>query len=84
MLLKYLKGSFASVQHGHLRYWGLTSELQLKPKARHQFWAGLTPKTNPLISNTQTLKALPTGRTYKSSLQQRKCSNVSGNFIEAI
>ena len=66
-------------QHRHLRYWGLTSQLQPKSKARHQFLAGPNAKTNPIISNSQTLKALPTGRTNKASLQQRKCSNVSGH-----
>ena len=32
-------------QHGHLRYWGLTSQPQQKLKARLQFWAGQDPKT---------------------------------------
>ena len=34
------------VQHGHLRYWGLTSEFQLNSKAKHKSWAGPDPQTN--------------------------------------
>ena len=33
-------------------------------------------RQNAIISNSQTLKASPTGRTYNISLQQRKCLNV--------
>ena len=33
-------------------------------------------RQNTVTSSSQTLTASPTGRTYKSSLQQRKCFNV--------
>ena len=38
-------------------------------------------RQNTVTSSSQTLTASPTGRTYKSSLQQRKCSHVSGYYV---
>jgi hypothetical protein len=65
MIFKFMK---YCTQHGHLRYWGLTSQPQQKLKARLQFWAGQDPKTkrgnfkysNPKsITNQADVQILP-------------------------
>ncbi|MFN8306951.1 MAG: hypothetical protein U0T79_09270 [Ferruginibacter sp.] len=69
-------------QHRHLRYWGLTSIFSAKTQSQASAMGlDLVLRQTNIFSTSLTLKALPTGRTYKASLQQRKCSNVGGYFV---